>query len=517
MIGTNQAQSQLDEERLRRLLDAGRSLVGERDLERVLDRLVLLARELTGAQRALVDQMADQMVDQMVRHQPAISAAGGSLHVPILLGGEVWGHLHLEGEAFDEADEEAIVMLAAWAGVALENVRAYRETDQRRLELERSLRALQATSEIAQAVGGETRLWRVLEMIARQSQALIDASSVVILLADGDEFEIAATAGDLPSDLVGTKLPTSGSVAARVLTTGRPERMSEVASSPCFCLDELGVHPSAALFVPLCFHGVQVGVIEAFDRVDGPGFRLEDERMLVAVGTSAAAAVATARSVERDRLRRSHKAAEAERCRWARELHDDTLQGLGMLRVMLSSARRTDDVAALHGTLEGAVDHLTQEIANLRALITELRPAALDELGLGPALDALFERARVAHGLVIDTTVELAEDADAPRLDPETETTVYRVVQESLTNAARHADADYVAVEVLRSGDGIRIAVGDDGRGFDVEQPSSGFGLTGMRERISLAGGSLEIKSSPAGTTILAVLSCGESSAARRR
>jgi signal transduction histidine kinase len=126
----------------------------------------------------------------------------------------------------------------------------------------------------------------------------------------------------------------------------------------------------------------------------------------------------------------------------------------------------------------------------------------------------LFERTRVAYGLVVDGTVELAEDKERPRLDPELETAVYRVVQESLSNAARHADADYVAVEVLRQGETIRIAVGDDGCGFDVEQPSSGFGLTGMRERISLAGGRLEIKTSPAGTTILASLPCGD---ARRR
>ncbi len=523
MIGTTQRQSQLDADRLRRLIDAGRSLVGERDLVRLIDRLTLLACELTGAERAVVHQMDDQVVDQMAHqmvHQmvdhPAISAAAGALHVPILLQGEVWGHLHLEGDRFDESDEEAIVVLASWAGVAVENVRAYRETDQRRLELERSLRALQATSEIAQAVGGETRMWRVLEMIARQSQSLIEASSVVILLADGEEFEIAATAGSVRDDLIGLRLPAARSLAARVLATGRPERVADVASSPGFSLAGLGVRPTAGLFVPLFFHGVQVGVIEAYDRVDGPHFRLEDERMLVAVGASAAAAVATARSVERDRLRRSLKAAEVERCRWARELHDDTLQGLGMLRVMLSSARRTEDVTALHSTLDGAVDHLAHEISNLRALITELRPAALDELGLGPALDALFERARVAHGLVIDTTVELGAEAEAPRLDPESETAVYRVVQESLTNAARHADADYIAVEVLRSGDTVRIAVGDDGRGFDVEQPSSGFGLTGMRERISLAGGHLEIKSSPAGTTILAALPCGESNARRR-
>jgi signal transduction histidine kinase len=503
MIGSSQ---QLDADRLRQLIDAGRSLVAERELDRVLDRLLEVAREVTGAPHAAVE----------ARDDARISTGSSFVHVPILIGGEVWGSLRLEGGAFDAADEEAIVALAAWAGVAIDNARLYRDTDQRRLELERSLRALQATSEIAQAVGGETRLWRVLDMIARQSQALIDASSVVILLADGDEFEIAATAGRVPSDLIGMRVPATGSAAARVLATARSARMAEVPGSSGFVLGALGVRPSSALFVPLFFHGHQVGVIEAFDRLDGPQFRAEDERMLVAVGTSAAAAVATARSVERDRLRRSLKAAEAERCRWARELHDDTLQGLGVLRVLLSNARRSDDVTALHATLDGAVDQLAQEIANLRSLITELRPAALDELGLGPALEALLERTRVAHGLVIDGTVELAEDGEPLRLDPEIETVVYRVVQESLTNAARHADAEYVAVEVLRHGDTIRVAVGDDGRGFDVDQPSSGFGLTGMRERISLAGGRLEIKTSPAGTTILASLPCGESSGARR-
>ncbi len=509
MIGSTQSDSRLGEDRLRGLIDAGRSLVAERDLNRVLDRLRVLARELTGARHVAVDTPEDVRI-----------ATGTSfLRVPILIGGEKWGNLHLsdkQGGPFDAADEEAMVALAAWAAVAIDNARLYRETDQRRLELERSLRTLQATSELSQAVGGETRLWRVLEMIARQSQALIDASGVVILLADGDELEIAASAGDVPPDLIGVRVPTSRSEAARVLATGRSERVADMSRSAPFVLADLGVHATSALFVPLFFHGLQVGVIEAFDRIDGPQFRGEDERMLVAVGTSAAAAVATARSVERERLRRSLKAAEAERSRWARELHDDTLQGLGVLRVLLSNARRSEDVSALHGTLDGAVDQLTQEIANLRALITELRPAALDELGLVPALEALLERTRVAYGLVIDGTLELADDGQPPRLDTEIETAVYRVVQESLTNAARHADAEYVAVEVVRNGETIRIAVGDDGRGFDLEQPSSGFGLTGMRERISLAGGRLEIKTSPAGTTILASLPCGDFAGARR-
>jgi signal transduction histidine kinase len=212
----------------------------------------------------------------------------------------------------------------------------------------------------------------------------------------------------------------------------------------------------------------------------------------------------TAESAERERLRRSLNAAEEERRRWARELHDETLQALGGLRVMLSSARRRDDVESLRAALDGAVHQLGEEITNLRALITELRPAALDELGLRPALEALIERTQATHGLAIDATIELQHDA--PRLHPDIEIAVYRVIQESLNNAARHAEADHVQVIVLRRGDEILVTIRDDGRGFDVETPSAGFGLTGMRERIALVGGMLEITSHPSGTTIAAVV-----------
>jgi signal transduction histidine kinase len=171
---------------------------------------------------------------------------------------------------------------------------------------------------------------------------------------------------------------------------------------------------------------------------------------------------------------------------------------------MLSTARRRDDVDSLRAALDGAVAQLGEDITNLRALITELRPAALDELGLRPALEALIERTQATHGIAIDTALEL--DRDRPRLNPDIEVAVYRVIQESLNNAARHADADYVQVLVLRRFDEILVTVRDDGCGFDVERPSSGFGLTGMRERIALVGGLLEISSGSSGTTIAAIV-----------
>jgi signal transduction histidine kinase len=246
--------------------------------------------------------------------------------------------------------------------------------------------------------------------------------------------------------------------------------------------------------------------------LDEDGLRelIAEDRSLVAdreVARWLRALRVTSEMAERERLRRSLNAAEEERRRWARELHDETLQSLGGLRVMLSSARRRDDVTSLRAALDGAVAQLGEEITNLRALITELRPAALDELGLRPALEALIERTQAAHGLAIDATLEL--DRDEPRLGPDIEIAVYRVIQESLNNAARHADGEHIQVMVLRRFDEVLVTVRDDGRGFDVDRPSTGFGLTGMRERIALVGGRLEISSGPTGTTIAAIVPIG--------
>ncbi len=552
--------SKLDQDRLRRLIEAGRSVVAERELEGVFSRLLDVARELTGAPYAAIgildearEHLADFITAGIDPHSHGIigdlprgrgvlgllisnpvplrlADVGGHIRsygfppghpsmtsflgVPILIRGEAWGNLYLTDKpepGFDDADEEAAVVLASWAAIAVENARLYKETDQRRAELERSVRALEATSEIARAVGGETQLERVLELIAKRSRALIEAAGVAILLAEEDEFVIAAAAGEIPRRIVGSRVAKSGSVAGRVVGSGRAERVNDVTSSLRFALGDLGVKAESGMFVPLMFRGTSLGVIEAFDRNGGPEFRPEDERLLLAAAASAATAVATAQSVEQDRLRRSLRAAEEERRRWARELHDETLQGLGGLRVLLSSARRSSDVAQLHKTLEVAVDQIAQEIANLRALITELRPAALDELGLGAALEALFDRVRTLHGLELDARVGLAFEAgrEAHRLGPDIETAVYRLVQESLSNAARHAHADHVDVEVAENEGEVRVVIRDDGSGFDTDAPSSGFGLTGMRERVALTGGQLEITSSSAGTTIVASLPSG--------
>jgi signal transduction histidine kinase len=260
--------------------------------------------------------------------------------------------------------------------------------------------------------------------------------------------------------------------------------------------------------VPLRFRGTNVGVIEALDRIDGPGFRAEDERRLLAAAASAATAVATAQSAERDRLHRTLQAAEEERRRSARELHDQTLQALGALRLQLSTARRQDDLGVWRRTGEEAIDQVDQEISNLRAIIADLRPPALAEIALAAALDALIDRVRALHDLDVAAQFRLAssERGPSPRIDSEVEAIAYRVIQESLNNAAAHSDAQRIEVNVLQRGDELELEVRDDGKGFDPGSITSGFGLAGMRERIALVGGHLEIESGSLGTLVKATL-----------
>jgi signal transduction histidine kinase len=273
-------------------------------------------------------------------------------------------------------------------------------------------------------------------------------------------------------------------------------------------LDALGMPGGgAALLAPLAYRGTPLGVLAGIDRLSGDGrFSSADEQVLLTFAASTATAVAAARTVEADRLRRSIESAETERRRWARELHDETLQGLAALKVLLTGARRLEDPARMRAAIDGAIAHVARDIDGLHALITELRPAALDQLGLVPALESLGERTKHLHGLDVDLAVEL-EGGEDRRLDPEVETAAYRLVQEALTNVAKHARATAVRIRVGEDDSTLALEVADDGVGFDASAPpQGGFGVIGMRERAELVGGSLEFEPGHPGTVVRARL-----------
>ena len=548
----------LDSQRLRRLLDVGRSVVAELDLEVVLERVLEVAQELTGARYAalgILDERRQELERFLTRgieqdthraigdlprghgilgvlisdprplrlpdvgdhprsygfplgHPPMHSFLG----VPILIRGQAYGNLYLTEKTdgdFDAADEESLVVLADWAAIAIENARLYRGVAARRDELERAVSALETTSSIARAVGGETDLERILELLVKRGRALVDARAMLVALRDGDQLVVQAAAGEVPADVVGRRIAVEGSVAGDVLRTQRPERLADAPSRLRFALAE-HVGAASGLIVPLVFRGESVGVLAAFDRtVAGPEFSAEDQRLVQAFAASAATAVMTAQNVAADGLRRSVEASERERLRWARELHDETLQELAALRISLSSARKSEDAQALERAAEEAVERATAAIDALRNLIADMRPASLDELGAGPALEALVERTQRLTGLSITTEIDLAYEAgrEPHRHLPETEVAIYRLVQEGLTNAVKHAGDVAVHVAVAETADAVTIRVSDEGPGFTPDADHEGFGLLGLRERVELVGGTLSVQSAPgAGTTLGALL-----------
>jgi signal transduction histidine kinase len=323
------------------------------------------------------------------------------------------------------------------------------------------------------------------------------------MLKAGDDLLVAAAAGHAANPR-GRRLPIAGSTSGHVLERGQAERIADVSSHLRIAPYLLGV-PDAhtALLVPMLNRGVGVGVLAAFDHgEEGGTFSAADEQLLHTFASSAANAVVIHRSVEADRLRAAITAADAERARWARELHDQTLQALGGLRVLLASAQRRNPALAGEPAIAQAIEDLELETDNLRAIITDLRPSLLDDLGLGPAIEALLERRRTA-GLEIVAEVSL-EHLDG--VDPERETTIYRLLQEALTNVAKHARATSAHVVVRVTETDALVEVQDDGVGFDIDAQTSGFGLAGMRERVYLTGGRLELESGPGGTSVRAHL-----------
>ena len=212
----------------------------------------------------------------------------------------------------------------------------------------------------------------------------------------------------------------------------------------------------------------------AFDHLGATAsFDANDQRVLDAFAASAATAVATAQSVEAKRLHDTMAAAESERRLWARELHDETLQDLASLKLALAGALRGGPTET-RAILESATVQLDGSIAALRAIIADLRPAALDELGLEPALRTLVTRTAERAGIESSAAFVLGRE----RLDSDIETIAYRVAQEALTNVVRHAGARTVAVDARLDGTTLRLTITDDGFGFSGMR-LGGYGIVG--------------------------------------
>jgi signal transduction histidine kinase len=342
--------------------------------------------------------------------------------------------------------------------------------------------------------------------VVKRGRSLVQARDVLILLREGEELVLAGAAGESQLTL-GQRIAAEAPIVSTAPGGPRAVRLAPLTAAVLDPLGRLGVTgASAALLVPLVYRGKRLGVLAALDRLTADmRFSADDESLMIAFAASTATAVATARTVNAERLRQSIEAAEAERRRWARELHDETLQGLAALKVQLAGARALGDLDRTRAAIDAAVGHLSDDIAALRVLITDLRPSALDELGLGPALDSLAERVRTQHGIDVRLRVEL-DDGEDRRLAPDVETAAYRIVQEALSNVGKHAGASAAEILVEEADAALHVRVADDGSGFDPDERTAGFGLIGMDERAQLLGGEVSIEPGDPGTILRARL-----------
>jgi signal transduction histidine kinase len=359
-----------------------------------------------------------------------------------------------------------------------------------------------------------SELW-LLRLMADRGLALLDADALMVVIEDRGELRVAAASGATAPRV--RSVPAKGSALGALYLEGRPVSLERPRGPEAAWMHELGIEARAVLAEPFQMEGQGGGVVVAA-RVNG-GFRRPDREALSAFAASVSQRLVAERSVEIERLRFGMQQREHERTRWAREIHDESIQGIGALRLQLANARDVDDPGALRAAVDNALEALGHEIDGLRHLITELRPAALDDLGLAAALEALARRAQAIDGLDVATEIDInghaaagADNGHEPgRLDPELESTVYRIVQEALTNVSRHAEATSAKVSVKAVEGSLRVSVTDDGRGMpDASQLGprgdgleGGFGMGGMRERAELVGGELEFLPAPGKGTLV--------------
>jgi two-component system, NarL family, sensor histidine kinase DevS len=538
------------EGRLRALFAAGVAVTSELSLDALLQRLVEAAAELTEARYAALgvigssgselEQFVTHGVDDDLRAEigalprgrgilgvlirdakplrlhdltedprsvgfpPGHPPMRSFLGVPILLRGVAYGNLYLtekqNGEDFTHEDEELVTLLAGQAAVAIENARLYEAST-------RWSRQLQSLQEVGNALATETNLEKLLDLIVRRLRELLEARVVALALPAGDELRFAAVAG--AEDLLGTTFSRSESKSGAVLERRRSERIDSVLDDP-EVYQEVSRQLAArtGMWVPLIARDQAIGVLQIHDK-EGPDprFSHDDFRLAETFAARAVVAVELSQRVARNAVRRVVQAQELERRRLARELHDETGQALTSILLGLKPLEEALADHPARAALSELREQVVSALQDVRRLAVELRPAVLDDYGLVPALERLTDSFAEQRNVRVDFHSALGES----RLPSEVETTIYRVVQESLTNIVKHANAKHISVSLARRESGVAAVIEDDGAGFDLRAVrEEGVGLLGMRERLALLDGRLAIESRPgAGTTIVAEVPLG--------
>lgn len=523
------------------LLEAGLALASELSLDAVLQRIVELATQISGArygalgvlgpggdivefvttgiteqERAaigplpvghgilgvLIHEAKPLRLARIAGHPRSVGFPKNHppmrsfLGAPVTSRGKVFGNIYLtekqSAEEFTEEDERALVVLATQAGVAIENARLYEEANLR----ERRLHAIQ---EVTTAILSGAEPAEVLSLVASRARELVhaDLATVATPVGDGVELQTQVADGLHADQLLGMTFPRDGSVSGEVVRSGRTVRLDNASEDgrvrePVVAAGDIG----PAVVAPLASEGQELGTLSVANRI---GSRPFDEDAVTVIQVFAAqASVALEYARVRDELRRFAVLADRERI--AKELHDGAIQALFAVGMGLQGVAALSRDEEASRRIEAAVTDIDRVIRDLRNYIFGLRPGILADRQLDQALRQLAEEFEERSGVttVADLDSRVAAELSSRASD------VVQMAREALSNVGRHASATTCRLSLFHRDGYAGLEIDDDGEGFDADQvPARGQGLLNLRERAESLGGELEVESTPGeGTTV---------------
>lgn len=419
------------------------------------------------------------------------------LGAPVESRGRVFGNLYLtekrgDGD-FDADDEEALVVLARQAGVAIANARLYEQARSRE-------RRLEAVREITTAILEGADAEPVVQLVADRARELAGADLATIAVpTDGNRLRVVVASGRLESELRGTEFERAGSISDAVMAAVEPVVVDDASTDGRVKQPVLGggdIGP--AMFVPLAAAGRAFGTIAVGNGVGGRSFSDEDLDTVVTFAGQAAVALEYARA-RRDVER---LAVLEDRERIAKELHDGVIQALFAVGMGLQGAAALSRDDDLERRIESAVADIDRVIRDLRNYIFGLRPGILADRELDDALKRLVAEFDERTGIVTvaDIDAEVAQELASNAAD------IVQLTREALSNVGRHSGAATCRVTLRRDGREAVLEIDDDGHGFEPATiQGAGQGMPNLNARAASLGGRIEIDSdSESGTTVRA-------------
>jgi signal transduction histidine kinase len=408
-------------------------------------------------------------------HPPMSTFLGG----PIKARGEVFGNLYLTekegGGEFTEDDEETLMLLAAQAGAAIENARLFEAnaSRQRRLEVTRTISAaILETSDVAE----------VLALVARHALEFAqgDMTTISTVAGDGESLVIVAAEGEGAEHFRNLKIPLEGSLAGAAIQAGEAFIVRDAGKDPRIHRPAgLKMPPiGPAMFLPLAAGGRIFGAMAVVRFSSNRPFHEEDLAPIANLAAQGAVALEYGRT--QNQVRRLAVLEDRERI--ARDLHDGAIQSLFAVGMNLQATAAMAEASDVANRIGYAVDELDRVIKELRDYIFGLR-SQLSARQLDDALRRLAAEFQERSGVL--TIVEIDGEIAAHLQSNASE--VLQLAREALSNVARHSQATSCRVSLFRHDGVALLEVDDDGIGFDPSVRSAGFGLENLRQRASPA------------------------------